>query len=223
VTQLATRTLSEYESKELLASVGVPVLDERLARDAHEAVAAAREIGAPGEPVVLKLCGAGVAHKTERGLVRLGVRGDDDVRRASESLLAAATSDDAAVGVLVAPMARGSRELIAGLHRDSQFGPSVMVGIGGVLAEAVSDVTFRLAPVEPVDADEMLDDLSTQAFLASFRGEPPLDRAALVEVVLGLSRLADTHTEIVSVDVNPLVVVDGRPVAVDALVEVEAR
>lgn len=223
MTQLATRTLSEHDSKELLASAGVPVLDERLASNAEEAVAAAREIGGPGEPVVLKLCGAGVAHKTERGLVRLGVRGADDVRQAAEALLAAATPADAAVGVLVAPMARGSRELIAGLHRDSQFGPCVMVGLGGVLAEAVSDVTFRLAPVEPLDADEMLEDLSTQALFDSFRGEPPLDRAALVEIVLGLSRLADTRPEIVSVDVNPLLVVDGRPVAVDALVEVEAR
>ena len=221
MTQLATRTLSEHESKGLLASTGVPVLEERLASNADEAVEAGHELGAPGEPVVLKLCGAGVAHKTERGLVRLGLRSDDDVREAAEALLAAARPGDGAVGVLVAPMVRGSRELIAGVHRDAQFGPCVMVGIGGVLAEALGDVAFRLAPVEPVDAEEMLDDVSTQALLGSFRGEPPLDRPALAGVVLGLSRLAETHAEIVSVDVNPLVVVDGQPVAVDALVEVE--
>jgi acetyl-CoA synthetase (ADP-forming) len=220
VTQLATRTLSEHESKQLLASVGVPVLEERLATDADDAVDAAHELGAPGEPVVLKLCGAGVAHKTERGLVRLGLRSDDDVREAAEMLVASASPEDVAVGVLVAPMVRGGRELIAGVHRDAQFGPCVMVGIGGVLAEAIGDVAFRVVPVELVDAEEMLDDLSTQTLLGSFRGEPPLDRAALTGVVLGLSRLADSHPEIVSVDVNPLVVVDGRPVAVDALVEV---
>jgi acetate---CoA ligase (ADP-forming) subunit beta len=222
VTELTTRTLSEHESKRVLASAGVPVLDERLARNEEEAVAAAREVGAADEPVVLKLCGPGVAHKTERGLVRLGLRGDDDVRDSAGALLAAATPEDGAVGVLVAPLARGSRELIAGLLRDQQFGPCVMVGVGGVLAEAVGDVAFRLAPVEAVDAEEMLDDLSAQSLLGPFRGEPPVDRAAVTAIVLGLSRLAETHDEIVSVDVNPLVVVDGRPIAVDALVEVEA-
>lgn len=222
MTELATRTLSEYESKQLLASVGVPILDERLAANAEAAVAAAREISATGEPVVLKLCAPGLAHKTERGLVRLGLRSDDDVRQAAEALLAAARPDDGEVGVLVGPMARGSRELIAGVHRDAQFGPCVMVGLGGVLAEAVGDVAFRLVPIEPVDAEEMLDDLSTQALLGPFRGEPPVDRAAVAQVVLGLSQLAETHADVVTVDVNPLVVVDGKPVAVDALVEAEA-
>ena len=222
MTDTATRTLSEYDSKRLLASVGVPVLDERLVTGADEAVAAARELGAPDQPVVLKLCGEGVAHKTERGLVRLGIRGDDDVRHAADALLAAARPDDGAVGVLVAPLARGVRELIAGVHRDAQFGPCVMVGFGGVLAEALGDVAFRLAPVDRVDAEEMLDDLSGQVLLGPFRGESPVDRAALADIVLGLSHLAETHSEIVSLDVNPLLVVQGTLVAVDALVEVAA-
>jgi acetate---CoA ligase (ADP-forming) subunit beta len=223
VTDTATRTLSEYDSKRLLASVGVPVLDERLATNAADAVAGAREVGAADAPVVLKLCGEGVAHKTERGLVRLGLRGDDEVREAAEALLAAARPDDGDVGVLVAALAPGNRELIAGVHRDPQFGPCVMIGLGGVLAEALADVAFRLAPVEPVDAEEMLDDVSGQAVLGPFRGEPPVDRAAVTGIVLGLSRLAETRTEVMSVDVNPLVVVGGKPVAVDALVEVSAR
>jgi succinyl-CoA synthetase beta subunit len=220
VTDTVTRTLSEYDSKRLLASTGVPVLDERLAVGADDAVAAAREISPSGAAVVLKLCGAGVAHKTERGLVRLGLRGDDEVREAAEALLAAARPQDLADGVLVAPMVPGSRELIAGVQRDPQFGPCVMVGLGGVLAEALGDVTFRLAPVERVDAEEMLDDLAGQAVLGAARGEPPVDRAAVVDVVLALSRVAEANADIVSVDVNPLVVVDGKPVAVDALVEV---
>lgn len=218
----ATRTLSEYDSKRLLASVGVPVLGERLVTTADNAVAAAHDLGAPRQPVVLKLCGEGVAHKSERGLVRLGLRGDDHVREAAEALLLAARPEDGEVGVLVAPLARGSRELIAGVHRDAQFGPCVMVGLGGVLAEALGDVAFRLAPIEPVDAEEMLDDLSGQAVLGPFRGEPPVDRVAVKKIVLGLSRLAESRAEIASVDVNPLVVVDGKPVAVDALVEVAA-
>jgi acetate---CoA ligase (ADP-forming) subunit beta len=220
VTDTATRTLSEYESKRLLASAGVPVLDERLAVGADEAVTAAREISRSRAAVVLKLCGAGVAHKTERGLARLGLRSDDEVREAADGLLAAARPEDLADGVLVAPMVPGSRELIAGVQRDPQFGPCVMVGLGGVLAEALGDVTFRLAPVERVDAEEMLDDLAGQAVLGAARGEPPVDRAAVVDVVLALSRVAEANADIVSVDVNPLVVVDGKPVAVDALVEV---
>src|SRR5262249_26691542 len=112
-----TRTLSEHDSKRLLASVGVPVLDEGLVTNADDAVTAAHDLGAPHQPVVLKLCGAGVAHKSERGLVCLELRGDDDVREAAEGLLAAAAPEDGDVGVLVAPQARGSRELIAGVHR----------------------------------------------------------------------------------------------------------
>jgi acetyl-CoA synthetase (ADP-forming) len=171
--------------------------------------------------VVVKLCGEGVAHKTERGLVRLGLRGDDDVRAASQAVLDAATPDDGAVGVLVAPMVNGSRELIAGMVRDQQFGPCVMVGIGGVLAEALADVAFRLVPVERVDAEDMLDDLAARAIFGAVRGEPPVDRRAVVDVLLALSRLAEARPDIFSVDVNPLVVVDGAPIAVDALVEVE--
>jgi succinyl-CoA synthetase beta subunit len=221
VTLTATRTLSEHESKRVLAAAGVPVLDEHVVDTPHGAVGAAREL-APDAAVVVKLCGDGVAHKTERGLVRLGLHGDDDVRAAAQQLLDAATPEDGEVGVLVAPMVRGSRELIAGVHRDVQFGPCVMLGVGGVLAEALADVAFRLVPVERVDAEEMLDDLETQALLGPLRGEPPVDRSAVADVVLALSRLAESDPAVVSVDVNPLVVVDGRPVAVDALVEVRA-
>jgi len=221
VSQTVTRTLSEHESKRVLAAAGVPVLDERVVETPGEAVDAAREV-APGAAVVVKLCGEGVAHKTERGLVRLGLHGDEDVRAASTALLDAALPEDGAVGILVAPMVHGSRELIAGVLRDLQFGPCVMIGVGGVLAEALADVAFRLVPVQRVDAEEMLDDLAAQALLGPVRGEPPVDRSAVADVVLALSRLAVENADIAVVDVNPLVVVDGRPVAVDGLVEVRA-
>ena len=225
MTAAVTRTLSEHDSKRLLASAGVPVVDERLVATPDQAVAAARDLVPQGEAVVVKLCGPRVAHKTERGLVRLGLRSDDEVRSAGRELLAAALPGDGGdgdIGLLVAPMMRGSRELIAGVQRDPQFGPCVMVGVGGVLAEAVADVAFRLAPLERVDAEEMLEDLATQALLGPFRGEPPVARVAVADVLLGLSRLVEAHGDVVSADVNPLVVVDGRPVAVDALVEVQA-
>lgn len=223
MTAAVTRTLSEHDSKRLLASVGVPVVEERLVATPDEAVAAARDLRPEGEPVVVKLCGPGVAHKTERGLVRLGLHSDEEIRAAGREVLAAAQPGDfgdGEVGLLVAPMVRGSRELIAGVQRDAQFGPCVMVGVGGVLAEAIADVAFRLAPLEGVDGEEMLEDLATQAMLGPFRGEPPVDRDALADVLVGLSGLVEANDDVVSADVNPLVVVDGRPVAVDALVEV---
>jgi acetyl-CoA synthetase (ADP-forming) len=210
-------TLSEAESKRLLASHGVPVLPERLAAGPDEAAAAADELG---YPVVAKLCGDAIAHKTERGLVRLRLGDAAAVREAAAELLAAGRPEDGVTGVLVAPMVAGNRELIAGLVRDEQFGPAVMLGVGGVLAEAVADVAFRLVPVSRLDAAELVDSLETQALLGEFRGEPAVDRDALVDVLVGLSAAAESDPSLVSVDLNPLIVVDGRPVAVDALVEV---
>ena len=146
----------------------------------------------------------------------------DVLRAAARELLSAATPADGDVQVLVAPMLRGNRELIAGLSEDPQFGMTVMVGIGGIFAEALADVAIRLVPIERVDADEMIDELRTQALLGPFRGEPPVDRERLAEALLGLSRAATATPELVSADLNPLIVVAGVPIAVDALVEVRA-
>jgi acetyltransferase len=212
----SSRTLSETDSKALLATYGVPVVDERVVATADEAVAAGEAIGFP---VVAKLCGDAIAHKTERGLVRLGLADGDAVRAAATELLAAATPDDGEVGVLVAPMIRGNRELIAGLTVDPQFGMTVMLGVGGILAEAVADVTLRLVPITRADAESMIDSLATQRLLGAFRGEPAIDRKALGDVLLGLSAAAEADPRIVSADLNPLIVVDGLPIAVDALVE----
>jgi acetate---CoA ligase (ADP-forming) subunit beta len=212
-------TLSEADSKELLATFGVPFPTEKVVSTADAAVDAAEDIGFP---VVVKLGGDGIAHKTERGLVRLSLGSADQVRDAAAGLLAAATPDDGEVHLLVAPMLRATRELIAGLHDDDQFGMTVMLGVGGILAEAVADVSFRLVPIDRVDAEEMLDDLELQALLGPFRGEPPVDRAAVAEVLLGLSAAATERADIAAADLNPLLVVDGRPVAVDALVEVRS-
>jgi acetate---CoA ligase (ADP-forming) subunit beta len=209
-------TLSEAESKRLLAAHGVPVLPEREVTSADEAATAATEIGFP---VVAKLCGRAIAHKTERGLVRLGLGDAEAVRTAAADLLVAATPEDGEVSVLVAPMAKGNRELIAGLARDEQFGMTVMLGVGGILAEAVADVTFRLVPIDRVDALDMVAELTTQTLLGEFRGEPAVDREQVADVLMGLSAAAVDDPSIVSADVNPLIVVGGEPVAVDALIE----
>jgi acetate---CoA ligase (ADP-forming) subunit beta len=213
----ATTTLSETDSKSLLSGFGVPIAEERLAADPDEAVAAATDIG---YPVVAKLNGDAIAHKTERGLVRLGLGDAEAVRRAATDLLALSVPEDGPVQVLVAPMVQGSRELIAGLALDEQFGMTVMLGVGGVLAEAIGDVALRMVPIDPIDAADIIEDLATQALLGEFRGEPAVDRDALASVLLGLSAAAVADPRIVSADLNPLIVCDGRPIAVDALVEI---
>jgi acetyl-CoA synthetase (ADP-forming) len=214
----ALSTLSEADSKAVVAAHGIPVPRERLTSNAGDAARAADDLG---YPVVVKLCGEAIAHKTERGLVRLGIATAADVEAVASELLAAARPEDGEVQVLVAPMLRGSRELIAGLNRDPQFGMTVMLGVGGVLAESIADVTFRLVPIDRVDAEEMIDDLAAQALLGPFRGEPAVDRERVVDVLVGLSQVAESDPTIVSVDLNPLIVVDGVPIAADALVEVE--
>jgi acetyltransferase len=210
------RTLSEADSKTLLAAHGVEFAPERVVSTAAEAAAAAAEIGLP---VVVKLNGDAIAHKTERGLVRLGLADRGAVEVAAGELLARATPDDGEVGLLVAPMLRGNRELIAGISTDPQFGRTVMVGIGGILAEAIADVAIRPVPITATDAAEMIDELRTTALLGPFRGEPAVDREALAQVLLGLSAAALADERIAAADLNPLIVVDGRPIAVDALVE----
>lgn len=208
--------LSEAASKELLRTVGIPFPPERLVTNVDGAVAAADRLG---YPVVVKLGGEGLAHKTERGMVRLDLTTPEAVRAAAMALFDIATPEDGDVHLLIAPMLRATRELITGLHLDEQFGMTIMLGVGGILAEAVGDVAFRLAPVTRIDAEEMIESLAMRTLLDPFRGEPAVDRVALADVLVGLSRAATEHPEIVSADLNPLLVVDGRPIAVDALVE----
>ena len=208
-------TLSEADSRRLVEDAGVAVSPWTTASDAGSAAEAAEALGLP---VVVKLCGDAIAHKTERGLVRLGLSSRDEAGAAAADLLAAARPEDGEVGLLVSTMVHGNRELIAGLVRDEQFGPCVMLGLGGILAEAVADVAFRLAPLEHGDALDLIDDLGAQSLLGEFRGEPAVARAALADPLMALSRIA-ADSDIRSVDLNPLIVVEGRPVAVDALVE----
>ncbi len=191
--------------------------DELEVATAEAAVDAADSLG---YPVVLKLCGAAIAHKTERGLVKLHLGDAPTVRAAAADLLAKATAADGEVSLLVAPMIAGNRELIAGIVRDPQFGANVMLGVGGVLAEAIADVQFRPAPISEIDAEEMIGGLATHKLLGEFRGDSAVDRGRLRSVLMGLSALTEGRDDVVSVDVNPLIVAaDGRPVAVDALVE----
>jgi acetyltransferase len=213
----AGETLSEHESKLLLADFGVPLARELLAADPEAAARAAAQIGFP---VALKLCGARIAHKTERDLVRLALADAAAVRAAGRELLARARPEDAPVALLVAELVRGRRELIAGLVRDPQVGPCVMLGLGGILAEALGDVVFAAAPLSLAEARRLPGRLRASRLLTQpFRGDPPVDAEALAALLVALGRLAQERPDVRSVDLNPLVVRGGVPVAVDALVE----
>jgi len=208
-------TLSESRSRLLVSEAGIPVSNWETADSTQEAVSLAKNLGFP---VVVKLCGDEIAHKTERGLVRLNLNTEEGVEEAADELLSSVTADDGEVTLLVSEQIRGNRELIIGLVRDEQFGPCVMLGIGGILAEAVADVAFRLAPLSRSEASDLIDDLSMQSLLGPFRGEPAVDREALINVLCVLGDLGSDQ-EILSVDLNPLIVTNGVPIAVDALVE----
>ena len=211
----ALTTLSEAASKELLAPYGLPVLVERTVADPASAVTAASEVGLP---CVVKLCGDSIAHKTERNLVRLNLASDQAVEQAAAELLGQATEADGPVELLVAPMVQSSREFIVGAERTAEFGPVVMVGVGGIFAEALQDVAFRLLPTDRETLDAMLNDLSTQTLLEEFRGEPAVDRDQLVAVIEAVAQAMTERSDICSIDINPVLITDGKAVAVDALV-----
>ncbi|MEM9465773.1 MAG: acetate--CoA ligase family protein [Actinomycetota bacterium] len=214
-------TLSEAESRRIVAGYGVPVSPFVTGATTADVLAAVDADPTVTFPVVAKLCGRAIAHKTERGLVRLRIADRDALAVACDELLAKAVPEDGAVEVLVSSMVDGNRELIAGLNDDPQFGMTVMVGVGGILAEAIRDVSFRLAPITEVDAAEMIDDLGTQRLFDAFRGEPAADRAAIVDALVALARVGAEEPGLRSADLNPLILVDGKPVAVDALLELD--
>ncbi len=206
------KALSEYDSKRIIQQAGTPVTRERLAASRDEAVKMAREIG---YPVVLKGCADTLTHKTELGMVRVGLGSDKDVEQAYDELMSRNVPVD---GILVQEMIKGDREFVIGLTRDPQFGPCVMFGLGGIFTEVLQDVSFRVAPITEGDAEEMIDEIRTKKILGEFRGSPPVDRAVLVQSLVGIGNLGVEFEEIAEIDINPLIVRGGKPVAVDALV-----
>jgi acyl-CoA synthetase (NDP forming) len=210
--------LTEADAKRVLACYGVPVVEERAARSADEALAAARSLGFP---VVLKVLSPGIAHKTEAGGVKLGLRDESSLRLAFEEIMAAVrkfASGAEIRGVLVQPMASGV-EMIVGARVDPQIGPLVVAGSGGVLVELLRDSVTALAPVSKDQARAMLSRLKGYPMLTGFRGTAPADADAIADTVARVSELiADLASEIAEVDVNPLLCAPDRAVAVDALI-----
>ncbi|AFM26322.1 acetate--CoA ligase family protein [Desulfomonile tiedjei] len=204
--------LSEYESKQVLARYGVPVTTEMLIKNEQELCLAIERIPFP---IVLKGCSPDLSHKTEKNLVILDIRTREAAVEAFREISAKIGPDDA---VLVQEMVNGARELVAGMTRDAQFGPCVMFGLGGVFTEALKDVCFRMAPLSQRDAYEMMEDIRGHKILGPVRGMPEANREELAEVLVTVGRIGLENSSIKEIDINPLILRDGRPVAVDALI-----
>jgi succinyl-CoA synthetase beta subunit len=205
------KALSEYEAKRVLAAYGIPVTRERCCRSAREAARAADEIGSP---VALKPCSPDILHKSDTGCIYLNLSASQ-VQRA----FAAIRDRLGPIDVLVQEMVAGSRELLAGMIRDDQFGPCVVLGMGGVLAEVIDDTVFRAAPFDVLEAADMLYQLRSRKIFQAFRGQRPADREALCRILVAVGRIGVDHADIREIDINPLIIsTGGLPVAVDALV-----
>jgi acyl-CoA synthetase (NDP forming) len=211
-----SRPMTEADSLERLRDAGFPVIQVRRAMTTAEAVAAAGELG---YPVAVKIDAEGLGHKTELGGVRLDLADEASVRAAADDLLALSLPPGSgSLGVLVQPMATSGVELIVGARRDPSFGPTVLVGLGGILAEVLDDVALRLAPVRAEDARSMLGELRGRAMLDGVRGMPGIAVERVVELLVRLGEFVVARADIVEIDLNPVIATPSGATIVDALI-----
>lgn len=210
------RSLLEPEAYALLAAYDIPVLDYRLATSSEEAGTMAGEIGFP---VVMKVVSPDVIHKSDSGGVKLNISDEESASRAYDDILKAvaeAVPEAAIEGVLIAPMISGGIEVIMGMLRDPQFGPAVMFGLGGIFVEILKDVVFEIAPVERPEAERMIKSIKGYPLLAGARGSQPAHLESLIDIVVGISRLAQELPEIKEIDLNPVLATPERSFVLDA-------
>jgi acyl-CoA synthetase (NDP forming) len=208
-------TLSEYESKQVLSSYGIPVTREVMVNDLQGLVSATRDIG---YPLVLKGCSSEIAHKTEKGLIRVDIRNEEEATAAFEDIMG---QIGAGASVLVQEMIKGQRELVIGLTRDPQFGPCVMFGLGGIFTEILKDISFRVAPLEKRDALEMMNDIKGHKILEAVRGMEAADLDMFADILIKVGQIGLENDAVKEIDINPVIISGSKPVAVDALVVLE--
>jgi acyl-CoA synthetase (NDP forming) len=208
--------LTEVESKLILGEAGIPIARAELAASREEAVAVARRIGLP---VVLKIVSPDISHKSDVGGVKLNLGSEEEVAAAFDEIVVEARraeSEATVLGVSVQKMARPGVEVIMGMTMDPQFGPVLMFGLGGVFVEVLKDVAFRIVPLEPRDARQMLRDIQGFPVLEGFRGQEPADLAVLEDMLMRLSVFVEEHPQIQELDLNPIFAYGDGALAVDA-------
>ena len=210
--------LTEMESKELLASLGIRTTEMRLATSREDAVAVSREVG---YPCVLKVSSPDISHKSDAGGVKLGLASEEQVAEAYDAILSSCREKvpEAAIeGVTVQSMAPPGLEVIVGMATDPQFGPVLMFGLGGVAVEVLKDVSFKLAPLTRDDAHRAVTEIRAARLLEGFRGSAPVDKPALEEILLRVSEFVVKTPEVREMDLNPIFAYPDGAIAVDARV-----
>jgi len=198
------KKLLEHEAYAVAEAYGLPVPRYGLARDADEAARLSKEIGFP---VVLKIVSPDITHKSDVGGVILDIRSEEDAKKAFTKIMdnVKRYAPKARIaGVLVQEMVPSDVEVIVGATRDPIFGPLLMFGLGGIFVEVLKDVSFRLAPVTPIDAEEMIREIRAYKILEGYRGKPPRDIEALKDIIVKTSRLMLENPEIQDIDLNPI-------------------
>ena len=208
--------LSEYESKQLLSAYRIPVTREFLVNTESELIHATNEIG---YPVVLKGIADNLIHKTEQNLVRVDIRNDHEAKIAFKDIMEFLNGTGG--GVLVQELVKGQRELVMGMTRDRQFGVSVMFGLGGIFTEILEDVVFRLAPLDKRDVRDMMEEIRGRRILENIRGMGAADLEQLGEILIQVGRIGIEHDIIKEIDINPVIILEGKGIAVDALIVLE--
>jgi acetate---CoA ligase (ADP-forming) subunit beta len=215
--------LTEIEAKQVVREAGIIVTETRLAVSQKEAAAISKEIG---YPVVLKIASADITHKSDAGGVKTGLKDAKEVKKAYEDIMisVAKKADKARIqGVTVQPMARPGVEVIIGMFKDPQFGPVIMFGLGGIFVEVLKDVSFRLIPIEKRDAAEMIEEIKGKALLNGYRGQEPVNKEALIDVLLKISAIVEKTPEIKELDLNPVFAYRDSAIAADARIVLEEQ
>ena len=215
--------LSEVESKNLLVAEGISVTDAQLARDATEAVSFAESLG---YPVVMKIISPDIAHKSDVGGVVVGLTDSDQVKSGYDEMMRKVSSVASTAKidcVSIQSMAKPGIEVIIGATTDPQFGPVMMFGLGGVFVEVLKDVSFRVVPLEPRDAKQMVREIKALPILEGVRGQDGADLQALESLLLSVSELIERRPEIAELDLNPVFAYSDGAIAVDARIVLHSQ
>ncbi len=212
------RKLLEHEALEIIKAYGAPIADAGLAKTPEEAGELAEKMGFP---VVLKIVSPDISHKSDVGGVIVGVNSKEKAIEAAKKIIENVSKNvpNARItGILVQKMAKKGLEIIVGGLRDNIFGPVVMFGLGGIFVEVLKDVSFRVAPISYEDAYEMMKEIKSAKLLEGYRGQPPVDKKAIADIIIAVAKLLEENPEVDSVDLNPVIAYPDGAVVVDARV-----